>query len=287
MPILSYIFTTIICLCCASLALADKPKAELCPPHYSQPKESITPLTPNDMRTHIVADQATVTSEDVTTFKGNVQAQKSNRLLSADEMIYQRQTEDFEANGNISLYTPQIKITGDSARVNLTTNQGIVNNTHYYTNSVNGRGSADNIVILDDQHYELNNANYTTCPPGDEAWNLHTSTLFIDQEKKQGSANHVILDVANIPIFYFPYLRFPLGNQRMSGFLFPTIAVSDELGTELTIPYYWNIAPDMDATITPHNMTRRGLMLETEFRYLAKNSSGTILRKITKLRFQH
>lgn len=122
----------------------------------------------------------------------------------------------------------------------------------------------------------MEEATYTTCPPDNVSWELSANEITLDKESRQGTATHVVIDFMGVPFFYFPYLQFPIGDERMSGFLLPTFAVSDKRGTEISVPYYWNIAPDMDATITAHNMTRRGVMWKNEFRYLNEQSKGQI-----------
>jgi LPS-assembly protein len=87
----------------------------------------------------------------------------------------------------------------------------------------------------------------------------------------------MVLRFRNVPFFYFPYARFPISEERLSGFLYPTIGNSDKLGAQFQIPYYWNIAPNYDATVTPWYMGKRGTMLKTEFRYLHKINQGELL----------
>ena len=248
---------------------------DLCPPS-SKPVIIQSTVNNGDKRTHISADEAKVDSENLTSFTGKVKAVQNSKLLTADSVKYDRRTEDFEATGNVTFSTGSLQFEGDSASINLKTNKGIISNTHYFTGTVNGRGKAEQIVIENENRLVLNNAIYTTCPPDAETWQLNADKITLDKSTNQGTARNMVLEISNIPVMYLPYIRFPIGDERMSGFLFPGIGVSSEHGTEITIPYYWNIAPAMDATITPHNMTDRGLMLETEFRYLTETSKGTI-----------
>ena len=241
---------------------------QLCPASFinNQPK-AITGDT-QDKRVYISSDSAKVDSESVTLFEGSVKAKQANRTLEADRVQYDRNTEDLDAQGNVIFSTEQIKVTGDEIHFNLGSNQGTVDNAQYFTGAVNGRGDADKITLHSKTSIELDEASFTTCPADSEAWALRATTISLDNQSQQGTANNVVLEVADIPVLYLPYIRFPLGDVRMSGFLFPGLGVSNKHGTEISLPYYWNIAPNVDATITPHTMSKRGVMLETEFRYL-------------------
>ncbi len=255
---------------------AGEVNPELCPADFISNQPKFISSTTDDQRVHITADSARVDSDAVTYFEGEVRAQQANRLLEADKVRYDRTTEDVKATGNIVYSIDNARVTGDAIEFNLNTTQGKVFNAEYFTGSVNGRGHAEVIDIKSKTLLELNSATYTTCPPDAEAWKLNSSNISLNNESHQGSATNVVLRLAKIPIFYFPYFRFPIGEERLSGFLYPGLAVSNKHGTEITLPYYWNIAPSMDATITMRNMTRRGLMLENEFRYLTRSGFGEI-----------
>ncbi len=248
----------------------------LCPADFLASQPKFISSNTNDQRIHVTADSARVDSDAVTYFEGAVRAQQANRLLEADRIRYDRTTEEVTATGNIVYSIDNSRITGDQAEFNLKTSQGVLQNANYFTGTVNGRGHAETINILNKNQLELSSANYTTCPPDAEAWRLDSSSIFLDNESKQGSATNVVLRVADVPVFYFPYFRFPISEDRLSGLLYPGIAISNKHGTEISLPYYWNIAPSMDATFTFRNMTKRGLMLENEFRYLTENGNGVI-----------
>lgn len=261
------------------LALLNQPlsaeeNSQLCPASFieNQPKPIIADT--KDERIHVSADSAKVDSEAVTLFEGSVRAQQANRILEADSLRYDRRNENVDAEGNIIFSTSEVKITGDAIHLNLGTEQGTVENAHYFTGSVNGRGIAEKLNIHSKTHISLDEASFTTCPPEAEAWALRADRIDLDNQSRQGTADNVVLEIADIPVLYLPYIRFPIGDERMSGLLYPGIGTSSRHGTEISIPYYWNIAPNMDATITPHTMSKRGVMLETEFRYLTEKTSG-------------
>jgi len=231
---------------------------------------------PKDDSTHIDADSATVDSQSVTQFSGEVVIRQRDKQLTADKVIYDRHKQELDAQGNIVFTSGEVQFRGDTAHVNLGTSQGTIENTDYQTSAVNGRGKAKLIRLESQDRFSMEQASYTTCPRDHVAWQLRADKIEINNENHQGTARNMVLEVAHVPVLYLPYIRFPVGDERLSGFLYPAITVSESSGTEISIPYYWNIAPNMDATITPHNMSKRGLMLENQFRYLTASSSGNI-----------
>ena len=248
----------------------------LCPPSIRAARPDKTVSTNNDERVHLSADSATVDNDAVTTFTGNVQAQQADRVIQADSVRYDRRTGEFTADGHLTYSTSEITVTGDRANMNINESTGTIENTKYFTGSVNGRGEADLITLKSPVELQLDEATYTTCPPGDEAWQLSADSIHLDKATSQGTATGVVLKMAHVPIMYLPYIRFPIGDARLTGFLYPGFGTSNKHGTEISIPFYWNIAPNFDATINAHNMSRRGLMLENEFRYLTETSKGQI-----------
>ncbi len=229
-----------------------------------------------DDKIHLQSNKVELDENNVSRFTGNVVIQQKNKRIETEQAEYEKQTEEVNAQGSVNFITPGIKITSQSANINLKTEQAVLQNAQYQSLTSRARGEASSIEVKSPNVTELNDATYTTCDPGNSDWLLSADSITLNNENHQGSAKHVVLRFKDVPFFYFPYLRFPLGEDRLSGFLFPTIGVSEQHGTEIKIPYYWNIHPQMDATITPWNMTKRGLMLQTEFRYLTENSNGIL-----------
>src|SRR5262249_20298744 len=140
----------------------------------------------------------------------------------------------------------------------------------------NARGSADRIRATTDGKLSLDNVRYTTCPVGNEDWMLTASDIDIDQNAGIGTGRGVRLDFKGVPLFYTPFISFPVGNERKSGFLFPTLGTSSRSGYSVSAPWYWNIAPNYDATFTPTYFSKRGAKLDSEFRYLNYAGKGQL-----------
>ena len=138
------------------------------------------------------------------------------------------------------------------------------------------RGSADDILVESNSMVSLANVLFTTCPADNTSWELHAKSISFDVNGGLGTARGVKLDFKGVPILYAPYFSFPIDNQRKSGFLTPDISDRDRTGFDLSVPYYLNLAPNYDLTLEPRYMSKRGLQLRSDFRYLMPNSRGQI-----------
>ena len=167
-------------------------------------------------------------------------------------------------------------LTGESGDLQIDTGRATIDSASFVLHESNARGDASQIVHNEDGTLDLTNATYTTCSPSAAGWQLSGQNVNIDQETGQGIARNAVVRVEGIPILYSPWLSFPIDDRRKSGFLYPTFSQESDNGFDFMIPYYWNIAPNYDATITPRMMTKRGFMLENEFRYLVGNTQGEI-----------
>ncbi|MFK5915774.1 MAG: LPS assembly protein LptD [Woeseiaceae bacterium] len=229
-----------------------------------------------DDKTHLQSDSVQYIEKEISVFKGNVIIKDKLKRIEADYAEYNKETERVTAKGNVSLISNSIKIKSQSAHFNLKTDQASFNKPHYQSVKTRARGQAKKINVINSDVTELIDATYTTCDPNDADWLLSSNNITLDNASHQGYASHVVLRFKGVPFFYFPYFRFPLGEERLSGFLFPDFGISDTNGDELKLPYYWNIHPQIDATITPWYMSKRGTLLDTEIRYLTENNNGSI-----------
>lgn len=249
-------------------------QAELCPPATHAPLPTVEG-DPDDPRTHIESDEADISLEAISVFRGAVAVRRGLIRLNADRVDYDRQHDTLHAEGNVQLLQNNLLITGEKADIDLAAGTGRISDATYRT-AENKQGRAVAIHMLDKYRIELEDASYTTCPVGDPDWLLSAGHIMLNNENRQGSAKHVVVRFKGVPFLYLPYMRFPIGEERLSGFLYPSIGTSDQHGTRIIVPYYWNIAPQADATITVDHMTRRGTMLENEFRYLTRTSRGQV-----------
>ena len=238
----------------------------------------------NDLPVTINADHAKGNYPDDAVFTGNVDINQGNSRLQADEVqLHQKQPEGqtapvrtVDALGNVHYDDNQVILKGPKAWSNLNTKDTNVWEGDYQMVGRQGRGTADLMKQRGENRYTiLENGTFTSCLPGSNTWSVVGSEVIQDREEEVAEIWNARFKVGPVPIFYSPYLQLPIGDKRRSGFLIPNARYSTKNYFEFYLPYYWNIAPNMDATITPHYMHRRGgIMWENEFRYLTKAGAG-------------
>lgn len=165
---------------------------------------------------------------------------------------------------------------GESAQMQVDTGEVRIDDVRYVVHEAHARGDARKLMRRDDAVIVMADGSFTTCEPEENTWSLRGKDIELDREKGWGEAKHVTLRIKDIPVFYTPYLYFPIDDRRHSGLLVPSLSYSRDSGSSLTTPYYFNLAPNYDATLYPTLMSDRGLQLEGEFRYLSPNSEGQI-----------
>lgn len=227
-------------------------------------------LDPQDAPLRASADKAEWLQETTTVMEGNVRLTQGSRQLKADRVTLDNTTNIANVEGNISLREPNLLLVSEKARVNTNSKYATLQDAEFVMHDTRVRGTAGEIEHLENNTLILKDGAYTRCEPDSTAWLLKGTEITLDPNTETGKGKHVRLEVKGIPVFYAPYLQFPLGNQRDSGFLFPFISTSDSGdGLNFGIPYYFNLAPDYDLTATPRHIDGRGDMLETEFRHLS------------------
>lgn len=248
--------------------------AESCPAH---PLESAVSRDnsqiPEDDNIRISADESEIRESGETLLSGHVEIERLDKQLSATEVAYNRETEHLRATGNVVFSDPLLTLEGDQLEYDLGTDQGTLENGFYSLKGRPSHGSAKKIIRQGDKQ-RLEQATYTGCPPGAVSWQITADAIDLDLEANQGQAKDLTLTFKGVPLFYAPSLSFPLSKDRKSGFLVPSLGSSSDSGTEFSTPYYWNIAPNMDATLTPGVMGKRGATLDGEFRYLTEKVEG-------------
>lgn len=230
------------------------------------------PIYGGDGGGRIFADANRIESlnEDVSKLSGNVSILHGADELFADLALYDRAAQRFELSGNVRYRSPQLELTSERLLSYGGAMSGImeIKNAEFYFPSIHATGRADEIERGAIGITVLKDTRYSTCDPAHPDWEFRARRIALNHEQGQGYARNMSLRFKNVPIFYFPALSFPIDDRRKSGFLLPGIGHSDKHGFELETPYYWNIAPQADATITPHHMAKRGVKVDSEWRYL-------------------
>ncbi len=209
---------------------------------------------------------------------GNAILHHGDNVLTADRMKYYQQTEDAEVEGNVRLERPTDILQGQQLEMNMQTEVGHLTEPRYSVKNGKGRGAGDILLFEGKDHYRIKDTNYTACPEGNHDWYLRAKELEIDNEKEVGTARHVSVVFKDVPILYSPWLDFSYSGKRKTGLLTPVAGYNVRTGFDVGLPVYLNIAPNIDATITPRIMTQRGFLLSNEFRYIGNNNmSGHLL----------
>jgi LPS-assembly protein len=243
---------------------------------------SVPVITPNSspdnssFTTEITADRLFSQNKNYLLFSGQVELIRNTQSIYADKLKLTRDPQHFQANGNITFTDDLLKLNTDALSFNDELKQGLFENSDFQLFENHIRGSAEHIEQSDESHNLFQNVTFTTCDPGDNHWSLSASQLELNKESRQGTAQNAVLKVGKIPVFYFPWMMFPIGNQRMSGLLSPTISNSRNDGTTVSLPFYWNQAENYDMTITPVSYSKRSLQINTENRYLFQNNQGQL-----------
>jgi LPS-assembly protein len=169
-----------------------------------------------------------------------------------------------------------IELNADSASYNLAAEAGEFSGLEYVLATAAGRGSAAAATLLSQNHTRLNRVDFTSCPQGINDWQIEAEQITLNQLTGRGTAKKAKVVFKGVPILYAPKFSFPIDDRRQSGFLYPTLGSASDNGLDISVPWYWNIAPQMDAMLTPRIITDKGLMLGSQFRWLTRRTFGQI-----------
>ena len=240
----------------------------------------------NNLPVTINADHAKGNYPDDAVFTGNVDINQGNSRMQADEVqVHQQQPEGqtepvrtVDALGNVHYDDNQVILKGPKGWANLNTKDTNIWDGNYQMVDRQGRGTADVMKQRGQNRYTiLDNGTFTSCLPGSNTWSVVGSEVIQDREEQVAEIWNARFKLGPVPVFYSPYLQLPIGDKRRSGFLIPNAKYSTSNYFEFYLPYYWNIAPNMDATITPHYIHKRGnTQWQNEFRYLSQAGQGLI-----------
>ena len=259
-----------------SIMAEDSNPYELCgDAAITESSQQILPLDPNTPA-EFTADQAKRDESGVATLEGTVQMTRGTQKIDADKLEYNDINKHVTANGNVRAEDQQLIIESQKAELNLETNYAKSEDAKYVYKPLHARGSAKSIERTSDEFVRLENTSYTTCEEDDRSWELTAEEVDLNKTTGDGIGRDVTVKFKGVPIFYTPWIRFPIDDRRKTGFLTPTIGNSNDSGFEVETPWYWNISPNKDAIFAPRLLTDRGLQLKSQFRYLNQKSFGQL-----------
>lgn len=247
--------------------------------------------------TFLTADTMTGQTDVQMVAQGNVDLRRRGAVLKSDKLTHWQENDEVEAEGHVDLVNEGAHVVGPKLRMKLGENTGFFEQPVYQISQPKvgsppviwtvgevpegdltvGQGEAARIDFEGKGKYRLSDATYSTCTPASGSspdWFARTANLSMDYEAQEGVAHDATIYFMDVPILYTPWMSFSLNNERQSGLLTPTMGSSSRGGLEFTQPLYWNIAPNMDATIAPRIIAKRGVMWTGEYRYLEPDFSG-------------
>nr|WP_179954927.1 LPS-assembly protein LptD [Comamonas sp. CAH-2] len=250
-----------------------KPSAQL--------QEAVDPTLRGQLPSYIRAEQISGQADINAVLEGGAELRRADTVIRADRVEYTLADDTVHAQGNVHINRAGNVYQGTALKMQVDAFQGDFNNATYQFLATQGHGDADRVQFLDRDHSVVYRATYTTCLRDDSAswtpdWMIRADRIELDHVEDVGVAYGGALEFKGVPILPVPAISFPLSDKRKSGLLPPTIGIDSKSGVEYSQPYYWNIAPNRDATITPMLMSKRGVSLGTQFRYLEPGYNGAL-----------
>ena len=227
----------------------------------------------------LTADDVVSQIGGVTQASGKVEVKRLDMDLFADLLTYDRLSDTAHAQGNVRINRGLDWFSADRVDLELTRNAGTLIGTEYELGARKAGGHAQRIELIDRNRSTAYDANYTSCTrdgPDEPDWIITGDQIDIDTTTNEGKATHAVLRFLGVPILAAPSLTFPVTAERKSGWLPPTGDLSNRSGFAVSVPYYWNIEPNLDATLSPGYSTKRGVELTGELRYLEPNDLGQL-----------
>jgi LPS-assembly protein len=257
------------------LATVPVRAGDMCPapPKRKHPPAAV--VAPGDHLIRIDSDAASLDAAGLATLTGHVQVHQDERSVAADTVTYDEKSGKLVVKGKVDFEDPKLGIHSDTGTYDEVAGAAF-DRANFQIFDRNGRGTAKAMAVHPDGKVDLSQVRYTTCPVGNQDWMLQASSINLDTEDEVGSARGVIMRFKDVPVFYTPYISFPLGDDRKSGVLFPSFGHSSNNGWQLEVPYYFNLAPNYDLTLSPGFLSARGVQLGGEFRFLTASSHGQI-----------
>lgn len=270
---------------CIALSLAaqarDRGMPEdwsLCPvtdivPAFEDAPTGVSAADRATQHTDIEGDTLTGTDKHPV-FEGNVALRRGDQFLGADRLTFDSENQRYVAEGRIRYQDAGLRLVAERAEGDQTRDEHRIEHVRYQLLSRRGNGGAD-LITLHGTEGSLHGSTYSTCPPSERLWELRAERIDIDTAEGMGVARNATLRVGRLPVLYMPWFMFPVDDRRRTGLLYPSISNSGRNGFDWRQPIYLNLAPHYDATLEPRWMSKRGLQLGGEFRYLLPGGRGT------------
>lgn len=229
-----------------------------------------------DPAVRLNADRVLLERDGLSKLAGAVTLRQGDRVFSAESLDFDQRTRTVTVDSESLFRNDELIVKSRRATFDLNAETGVFSQTEFTLPSRSAHGGAETLTIGTDGRARLQEASYTTCEPGSQAWSLQASDIRLDHEEGLGSARGARLRFFDVPLLYLPYFQFPIDDRRRSGLLFPTVGQASSTGFDLRWPVYLNLAPDYDATFTPRLLSERGVQTALDARYLLENHIGSV-----------
>jgi LPS-assembly protein len=256
-------------------ALAETTDWSLCSSTPPAPL-AVTPGTQGEPRVFLHGERSLSDGATYHELSGDVLLEYDGQRLTADRVRYDAARRVADAEGDLHYTLPGLQLDAERARLDLARDEAEAGTVRYWISDAHGRGEAEQAALSWRNVLRLTRMSYTTCEPGQEDWRLRARTLTLSRSEGWGVAHHAHLELGDVPVLYLPWISFPLDERRKTGLLLPGFGHADTTGFFYNQPYYWNIAPNHDATFTPRLMSERGVMIGAEYRYLYPGQGGEL-----------
>ena len=230
---------------------------------------------PKGGKLDISADDAEFSVNGDANLRGNVKVRQGEREITAQDLTYDAANTSMKIEGELEFVDPLVRVKGHGGNYSQSEG-GEFNAAEFELRQRAARGAAGSLALSPLGVISLKDVMFTTCPRDDEAWRIRADSITLDTRTKIGTGRGARVDFKGVPIIYLPWMSFPLGSERKSGFLFPSIGHTTRSGFQLSVPYYWNIAPQADLTFEPVYYAQRGADIAGEFRYLTQRQRGAL-----------
>jgi LPS-assembly protein len=259
----------------ASRSLAADPTCPAPPARTPPAADTAASASSDSDEIQISTENADLSIEGDATLSGNVVVSQGERTIRADNVTYDAGRQRFDVQGAVQYEDNLVRATGGSGTYSQTLG-ATFEGAEFELLDRNARGSARSMRLDPSGRFDLKDVAFTACPANDLAWRITAGELRLDTRTRNGTGRNAKVEFKGVPILYTPWISFPLGSQRKTGFLFPDIGASSRSGAQVSVPYYWNIAPNLDFTASPIFYAKRGLDLAGEFRYLTRAQKGAL-----------
>lgn len=225
---------------------------------------------------NVNADYGEVFDNEVSSYRGNVEVSRADQHSLSNAAQYDSVSQALDLQGEVYYSEDNLAVYSNSANLKLAKDQATLRNVQFITPSAPLRGRAAAAYRESSTLSRYKNVAYTSCPPGNRDWVVHASDLKVNDATGKGAAKNAWIEFKGAPVFYSPYLSFPIDNRRLSGFLAPSFGKTGRSGYDFSAPYYWNIAPYADATLKPRYLTERGMMLAGDLRLMTPYTNSKL-----------